>query len=167
MPFHCDQRRFAAGFDVHSHIEQEWEDSIRQYFPVNKMAGSFLLNEEGYPRLESGSTYASSFLETVAQEMDQRAFIGNWGEGNRNVAEYMEAVCQYSYLLAYSFIPLGFNESNVTASNWQALPGQNPSLVDILSHMVFSDTIDSIARVWFRTWRRFKMWEEEGVEDWG
>jgi len=162
MPFHCDRRRFSEGFDLHGHIEEEWEDAVRKYYPVEKSSGRFLLNAEGYPRLEAGQDYGSSFLESVELEMEQREFIGDWGDGNRNVAEYIEAVCQYSYLLAYSFIPPDFDETNVTASNWHALPGQNPSLLDIFSHMVFADTIDSIARVWLRVWKRYKVWEEEG-----
>ena len=71
----------------------------------------------------------------------------------------MLTVCQYSYLLAYAFIPPGYDETNVTVQNLPSLPGQ---VLDFerLSVVVFTDAIDAIARIWLRVWRRYLAWKK-------
>jgi len=71
----------------------------------------------------------------------------------------MLTVCQYSYLLAYAFIPPEYNETNVSAQNWPSLPGQ---ILDFerLSVIVFIDSIDAISDIWLRVWRRYLDWKK-------
>ncbi len=159
VPFHCDSRSFSSGCDLHGHVEGEWDKEIRKYYRIDAEAGRFYYNREGYPLLEANGQYDTSFLKSVEDELSNREFKVSWGSGNRNVRDFMYAVCQYSYLLSYSFVPTGYDETNVSLSDWQNLSGQSPTF-DVLSVMVFADAIDSIARVWLRTWRRYIKWKK-------
>jgi hypothetical protein len=158
MPLHCDSRRFSEGADIHATIEGIWEDEVRKQFKIETANERFAYDPEGYPLLISGSAYLNSFLKKVEDEVTHRNFIADWGQENGNVMEYIEGVCQYSYLLAYSYIPRQYNDTNVTLKNWQNLPGQTPSF-DELTVIVLSDAIDSISRIWLRLWRRYKEWQ--------
>ena len=60
--------------------------------------------------------------------------------------------------IAHSLIPKGYDETNVSHKNWQALKGQELKFKE-LSVIVFSDAVDSIARVWLRVWRKYMKWE--------
>lgn len=160
MPFHCDSRKFSEGMDLHGHIEGEWDDMIRHYYRVDEDNERFFYNPDGYPLRESNrdQKYQSSFLKTVGDELSNREFITSWGTKNSNVWDFMSAVCQYSYLLSYSFIPEQYNYADVTLQNWKSLGSIS---FDQFSATIFSDAIDSIARVWFRVWRRYLKWERE------
>ena len=59
--------------------------------------------------------------------------------------------------LLTAFFPQQYNPDNVTLENWQSLG--TISFPD-LSVAVLADAIDSIARVWFRVWRRYESWKE-------
>jgi len=104
------------------------------------------------------AAFNNSFLKQVEEGFETREFTDSYGNGT-NVRTCMLTVCQYSYLLSYAFIPPGFNETNVTAQNWQSLPGQ---ILDFerLSVIVFIDAIDAIARIWLRVWRRYLDWKK-------
>jgi hypothetical protein len=157
MPLHCDSRKFSSGIDLHGIIEGLWDDEIRKYYKLDLLNERFFYNPDGYPlRVDAG--FDNSFLKKVEEGFATRKFIGSFGDG-MNLQSSMLVVCQYSYLLAYAFIPPGFNETNVTAQNWQSLEGQTPSF-DQLSVSVFSDAIDAIARTWLQVWKRYLDWKK-------
>jgi len=159
VPFYCDNRSFSSGCDLHGHAEKEWDDEIRKYYRIDTQTERFLYTPEGYPLLKPDNQYNTSFLKSLENELNNRDFKITWGSGNRNVYDFMSGVCQYSYLLSYGFVPMGYDETNVSSSNWHNLDGQSPSFDD-LSVMVFTDAIDSIARVWLRVWRKYVKWRK-------
>ncbi len=157
MPFHCDSRKFSEGIDLHGKIEGVWDDEIRKFYKIDFLNERFFYNSDGYPlRKEAG--FGNSFLNQIEEGLATRKFTDSYGDGT-NVRTCMLSVCRYSYLLAYAFIPPGFNETNVTAQNLQALPGQILDLKQ-LSVIVFIDAIDAIARIWLRVWRRYLDWKK-------
>ena len=156
MPFHCDSRRFSEGIDLHGKIEALWDDEVRRCYALDLLNERFYYDRDGYPfRLEA--PFETSFLKEVEQGFAARDFSLSYGSGN-NVRTHLAVICQHSYLLAYSFIPPGYDETSVTVQNLNALPGQ---LLDFkrLSVIVFSDAIDAVARVWLRIWRRYLDWQ--------
>ena len=160
MPFHCDSRRFSEGIDLHGHIEGEWDDMIRRHYLIDDDNERFFYNPGGYPLRDSDTDqeYKSSFLKTVDDVLRDRKFFISWGAKNNNVWDFMSAICQYSYLLSYYFIAEQYDHTNVTMANWESLGGIS---FDECSVAVLSDAIDSIARVWFRVWRRYLKWERK------
>jgi hypothetical protein len=62
--------------------------------------------------------------------------------------------------MAYAFIPEGIREEDVTRDNWDNLTGQTVTF-RVLSMAAFCDAIDSIARIWFRVWRKYVRWERK------
>jgi hypothetical protein len=163
MPFHCDSRRFSEGKNLHGYIEGKWDDIIRRYYRIDEDNDRFFYDPDGYPlrALEDSridQEYQASFLKTVEDVLRDRKFVISWGAKNSNVWDFMSAICQYSYLLSYRFIPEQYNHTNVTLTNWQSL-----GLIsfDDFSVAALSDAIDSIARVWFRVWRKYLKWERK------
>jgi len=158
MPLHCDSRRFSQGANIHSHIEKKWEDDIQRYYSVDRRNECFFYDRDGFPERTDAADYQNTFLPDLDQELQNKPFYFTYGQSNANILEFMDAVCQYSYLTSYMFIPPGYDESNVTTQNYHNLPGRMITLKQ-LSVNVFSDAIDSLARVWLRVWRRYKIWE--------
>jgi hypothetical protein len=157
MPFHCDSRRFSDGINLHSVIEGEWEEEVKQHYDIDYQNERFFYTPQGYPHLTGNAGYGNSFLKSVDEDAKTRSFLITYGQNNKNVLGYMSTLCRYSYLLSYSFIPQGYDETNVTLQNWQSLPGQNLTFQQ-LSVMVLADAVDSIARIWLRVWRRYEKW---------
>jgi hypothetical protein len=160
MPFHCDSRRFSEGMNLHGYIEGQWDDMIRRYYHIDEDNERFYYDPYGYPLKDPSSEqeYQSSFLGTVNDVLCDRKFIMSWGAKNRNIWDFMSAICQHSYLLSYCFIPQQYDHTNVTLGNWQSLGSIS---FEHLSAAVLSDAIDSIARTWFRVWRRYVKWERK------
>lgn len=160
VPMHCDSRKFSEGENLHGLLEDKWDDMIKHYYQIDTDNERFFYNPEGYPLNNPGSEqeYQSSFLKRVDDELKNRKFTKSWGAKNRNVWDFVRSICQYSYLLSYRFIPNQYNHTNVTSTNWQSLGSIS---FDDFSIAVFSDAIDSIARVWFRVWRRYLKWERK------
>jgi hypothetical protein len=156
MPYHCDSRKFSQEADIHGKIEALWDEEIRQCYKLDLLNERFFYDEEGYPKRKE-TNFDKSFLKEVEEGFAMRPFTASYGSGN-NVRTSILTVCQYSYLLAFAFIPPGFDETNVTVQNLPALPGQ---LLDFerLSVIVFTDAIDAIARIWMRVWRRYEEWK--------
>lgn len=159
MPLHCDSRQFSRGIDLHGTMEAEWEDEVEKHFEIDYPNERFLYNRDSYPLSRMLQLYDQSLLKRVEEELATRAYLVDWGTGNNNVLDYMTALCQYSYLLSYRFLPPRYDESTVTLDNWRSLQGQGLSFED-LSRVVLSDAIDSIARIWLRVWRRYMQWME-------
>jgi hypothetical protein len=157
MPLHCDSRKFSDGKNVHGKIESLWDDEVRDCYELDLMNERFYYNREGYP-LRVQAAYNKSFLKKVEEGFAERKFTISYGSGT-NVLTCMETICQYSYLLAYAFIPPAYDETNVNTKNFKKLPGQ---VLDFtrLSEVVFIDAIDAIARIWLHVWRRYLEWKE-------
>lgn len=160
VPFHCDSRRFSEEPDVHGKLEGVWDDAIQKYYRLDEENERFFYNPEGYPLLdkEKERQYKESFLKKVEDNLRERDFGVSWGGNNGNVRDFMSAICQYSYLLSYSFIREGYDHTNVTSNNWKRLGSKSLEDVNIA---VISDAIDSIAKVYFRIWRKYKRWEKK------
>lgn len=160
MPFHCDNRRFSEGIDLHADMEGEWEDAIMDCYPPDTSNERFYYDKLGYPfKNPNSSPGHQSFLDKVDNELSGRKFYISWGADNNNLWDFMSALCQYSYLLSYRFIPQGYDHTNITAQNWKQ-PLGSISFED-LGVASLSDAIDSIARAWFRVWRKYKKWEKK------
>ena len=159
MPLHCDSRIYVKCFDLHEAIEKSWDDTIKKHFLIDKINERFYYDPDGYPLrdLKADSEYQTTFLRKVYDELGKREFIVGYGEANNNVMDFMDAVCQFSYLLAYSFIPENTDLKTMNDTNWQNL---GTISFEDLSIASFADAIDSIARVWFRVWRRYAEWKE-------
>lgn len=160
MPLHCDSRSFSEGVDLHGHMEGEWDDVIRRCYRIDEDNERFFYDPHGYPLRDSSSDqeYQSSFLKAVDDVLYDRRFIISWGAKNSNIWDFMSAICQHSYLLSYCFIPQQYDHTNITLENWQSLGSTS---FEDLNVAIFSDAIDSIARAWFRVWRRYMKWERK------
>ena len=154
MPFHCDSRRFSEGSKVHKDVEGAWEKEIETFFGIDTELERFVL-ENDYPRRTDAAGWEGSIIERVEEELAGRDFSVTFGTGNNNVWDFMSAVCQHSYLLSYRFIPISHDHTTVTDANWRSI-GE----IDFadFSTAALADAVDSIARVWLRTWRRYRRW---------
>lgn len=160
MPLHCDSRSFSSGANVHAKIEKKWDDLIKRHFKIDSSHKRFLYDPQGFPlrRIDRDAEYQSSYLKQVEDNLASRGFLIGYGNGNSNTWDFMSAVCQYSYLMAYSFFPSQYDHHDVNTNNWQTLGGN--MTFEIMSVAALSDAIDSISRVWFRIWRRYRRWAE-------
>ncbi|MFC1855644.1 hypothetical protein ACFL2A_03780 [Thermodesulfobacteriota bacterium] len=160
VPFHCDSRRFSESANIHGRLESVWDDAIKKFYSVDKDNDRFFYDTKGYPMRKSGDgpAYNASILKATENALKTRKFMISWGRNNKNVWDFMSAVSQYSYLLSYAFIPAGKDHTNVTSANWKTLGAIS---LDDLSVAVLSDSIDSIARIWLRIWRRYLKWERK------
>lgn len=158
MPFHCDSRNFSEKMNLHGVIEAEWDDLVRLFYQIDLSNERFFYDPSGYPLRYSNKEqeYQLSFLKRVEDELREREFVVSWGPKNGNVWDFMSALCQYSYLLSYCFIPQPYNHINVTSENWKSLGSIS---FEDFSLAIFSDAIDSIARVWFRVWQKYMKWK--------
>ena len=157
MPFHCDSRPFSTSRGLHGKLEGKWEDEIEKHYQVDRANSRFLYNPDGYPLRMINDEYTNSLLHQVNENIANRRFVHSWGNGNSNVLDFMTAICQYSYLLSYSFIPENTDVSAINLDDWSNIPNQKVG-VDELSVIVLSEAIESVARVWLRVWERYKKW---------
>jgi hypothetical protein len=157
MPLHCDGRAFSSGGNLHAAVESAWDHEILRHFEVDAPNDRFRYDADGYP-LWKDIDHSESFLEEVDEGLSTRPFSMEYGKGNKCVSDYMRAVCQYSYLIAYRFIPPQYDEETIDMKHWQELPGSSLPYRR-LSPLVFSEAIDAIARVWLRVWCRYTDWK--------
>jgi len=160
VPLHCDARQFSNGADIHGKMEGEWDKEIREYYRVDKRNERFFYDPRGYPLIKPGKDheYESSYLKKVEDELSKRKFSELFGTGNNNVYDFTNAICQHSYLLSYCFLPEQCKPDNGKPKDWKFLGALS---FQELSVAVLADAIDSIARVWFRAWRRYAKWEKD------
>lgn len=165
VPVHCDYRRFSEGKNIHGKLEKVWDDEIQKYYLLNKQKTRFLYDTNGYPApsrdLNSDELYQKSFLKAVGDELEKRKLNFSFGKDNKNVWDFMNAVCQNSYLISYRFFPPKYGPDNVTNENWKDLAPPPGFSLEQISTAVLADTIDSICRVWFRVWRRYEKWAKK------
>jgi hypothetical protein len=157
VPFHCDSRQFSEGDNIHAKMEKKWDDLIKRHYEIDKKHKRFLYDPYGFPlRTVSRDTeYQGCYLRRIEQELERRRFQISFGTKRDKTWDFMSAVCQYSYLLSHLFIPSRYNHRNVDSNNWISLGSIS---FDDLSVAVLSDAIDSVARVWFRAWRKYLNW---------
>ncbi len=160
MPLHCDRRRFSSGSNIHAEIEKDWDDMIRRHYEIDNSHSRFLYDPHGYPLRREGrdAEYQTSYLKEVEDKLENRPFRIDYGGENGNTWDFADAICQYSYLMAYTFFPDNYDHNNVTTANWKTLGGT--MTFEKMSVAVLSDAIESIAHVWFRVWRRYREWVE-------
>jgi hypothetical protein len=160
MPLHCDKRNFSVNGDVHGEIEGEWEKMVKRFYICDLKRERFQYDPEGYPLLDAKreKEFLSSPLASVVGEVSGRQFDVSYGGTNKNVWDFMSAVCQYSYLLSYELFPENVNPATVTPDNWEK---KGTVIFDDVTIGVLSDAIDSIARVWFHVWRRYVIWAKK------
>jgi hypothetical protein len=154
VPLHCDSRKFSEGEGVHSEMEGVWEDAVSKCFDIDAANQRFVYERDGYPACKNPAAFDGSVLKKVQDELAARAFVVGYGDGNRNVLDYLHAVCLHSYLLSYSFVPPAYNETNVTKATWQNLAGQTVTAEE-MNVASLADAVDSVSRVWLRVWRRY------------
>ncbi len=165
VPLHCDSRQFSEGKDFHADLEEIWEKQVINNYKLDtsdKNNPRFIYDEEGYPS-KNVEKFKESYLERVQEELINRplgSISSCFKSENNNVWEFISAVCQNSYLLSYHFFKpeeVGDPEQ-ADFTKWK--DSHEDDLLE-LSFAVLADAADSIARVWLRSWRRFKIWEVE------
>jgi hypothetical protein len=159
VPFHCDSRRFSSGANIHGRMEKKWDDMVRKHFEIDVEHKRFYYDKWGFPlRITSGAEYESSYLSRSEKELAKRPFQLTYGTKRDKTWDFMSAICQHSYLLSHEFIPTRYDHSSVPTKKWDSIGAIS---FDDLSVAVFADTIDSIARVWFRAWRKYIRWAKK------
>ena len=165
VPVHCDARQFSNEKNIHGELEKVWDDEISKYYRIDTANERFFYDLNGYPAREendvTAAAYPSSFLKAVSDELAGRKYESSFGAGNNNVWDFVNAVCHHSYLLSYSFFPPEYGPENVTLDNWKTLARPPDLTLENLSIAVLADAVDSIARVWFRIWRRYEIWNKK------
>lgn len=156
MPLHCDSRSFSDSPNIHGHIEGLWEHAVEAHYWIDEKNERFLYGPGGYPlrQADPPEDFDGSVLARVQDDLAGRPFFKTWGSGNRNVWDFMTAVCQHSYLMAYALIPQGQTPDTVTAANLDGL--DDDVSLDDWSAAVLDDAVDAIARIWLRIWQRYK-----------
>jgi hypothetical protein len=161
MPMHCDARPAEYnGFDLHAAVEDRWEREVVQYFDVDRFNQRFRYNPQGFPLLRGDPNYDTSILKSVEDELATREFQITYGQGNDNVREYLQAVCQYSYLLAFAWLPEDCDPATIEPDPLQVPHGLGFREMSVAA---LADAIDAVARVWLRVLRRYLKWEKEMI----
>ncbi len=160
MPMHCDARPGSLGsFDLHAAVEQAWEEEVVRYYAIDRYHQRFLYTPAGWPMLKDDPNYSGSILKSIEDELAAREFQVTWGQGNSNVREFMLAVSQYSYLLAYTWLPQGYDPSRLDRAALQLPFGEGLGFRQ-MSLIALADAVDAVARVWLRDLRRYMKWEK-------
>src|SRR4030042_6736529 len=164
VPVHCDSRQFSEGKNIHGCMEKAWDDEIKKYYLLDKDNERFLYDTEGYPapseKKNKKEVYEKSFLKAVDDELGKRKSDATFGKDNKNVWDFMNAICHHSYLVSYRFFPPEYGYKDVTLENWKTLAPPPGFSLEQLSTAVLAHAIESISRVWFRIWRRYEKWEK-------
>ncbi len=151
MPLHCDARSFSRGKDVHAKIEDIWDKLIKNHYEINYSIKRFVYDREGFPLQIKDAN--GTYLASIEHELATRDFRISYGSERDNTWAFTRSICQHSYLLAHEFIPSQYDHTNLPTDGWKSLGTVS---FDDMSIAVLADAIDSIARVWFRIWRRFQ-----------
>ncbi|MBQ6069877.1 MAG: hypothetical protein IJK84_10270 [Bacteroidales bacterium] len=152
MPLHCDSRSFSSGSNIHGFIESQWDNQVKKSYSIDTANNRFHYDPQGYPL----HLKPTPLIEAVEDELMKREYQHSWGTGNSNTWDYMSAISEYSYLMAYRLIPEGYNDENLTKEVFKATEAYQH--FDEYSQYILSDAIDSIARVWLHVWARYRNW---------
>ena len=148
MPLHCDARKLDK---VHAAIEKIWENEVNKSYDIDKDNERFFYDRRGYPLATDKMT---DLIKTVEEKILSRPFIYNWGDSKYSAWDYVSAVTENSYLLAYEMIPQGSKDMSVTEFK------QKPEFERFYEYsaMLLADAVDSIARAWLHVWIRYREW---------
>lgn len=163
VPLHCDSRQFSEGKGFHADLEDVWEKQVKNNYKLDTSDENnprFVYDGEGYPDKDN-EHFKESYLERVQEELVNRP-LGSiqscFTSGNKNVWDFMSAVCQNSYILSYYFFKpeeVGIPEQ----ADFNVWENAHADDLQELSFSVLADAADSVARVWLRSWRRFRQWK--------
>lgn len=152
MPLHCDSRQFSSGPNIHGYIESQWDKEISKSYEIDKRNNRFYYDPEGYPLFKK----PTKLIKEIEEEIVEREFTYGWGTGNNNTWDYMSAVSEYSYLMSYRMLPMGISPTTFDKKEYKASEEYKHFEDD--SKYIFTDAIDSIARIWLHTWGRYRKW---------
>ena len=149
MPLHCDARSLGT---IHAAIEAQWETAVKKSYNIDKNNERFFYDPDGFPL--PNEKKMTDLMRKVEENVITRPFIYAWGSGNGNAREYMEAVTQYSFMLAQEMVPT--DVGNVNWTKYQETEASKK--FEEYSEMILTDAIDSIARAWLHVWIRYREW---------
>ena len=148
MPLHCDARSLGT---IHTAVENQWESAVKKSYMIDEDNERFFYDPNGYP-LKTDKM--KSLMSLVEEKILSRPFIYNWGYSDYSTWDYMSAVTEYSYLLAYEMFPSDFEDTGWT--NYKKTPAA--ARFEEYSLKLMADAIDSIARAWLHVWIRYRLW---------
>ena len=148
MPLHCDARKFEK---VHTAIEKIWEEEVNKSYEIDKDNDRFFYDPKGYPLATDKMT---NLIKTVEEKIISRPFVYAWGGSKYSAWDYVSAVSEYSYMLAYEMLPQG--SKDMTGKEYKLTPAFE-NFYDY-SSMLLADAVDSIARAWLHVWMRYREW---------
>ena len=154
MPLHCDCRSFSSGQNIHGYIETQWDNQVKASYSIDTANNRFFYAPDGYPLVKK----MTPLMQAVEDDLVNREYLHPWGTGNGNTWDYMSAISEYSYLMAYRLIPNTYDENNLTKEIFKT--AEDFKRFDEYSQYILSDAIDSIARVWLHVWARYRNWEK-------
>ena len=152
MPLHCDCRSFSSGDNIHGFIESEWDKQVRKSYRVDVDNNRFYYDPEGYPLKDK----MTPLMQAVEDDLVNREYLHTWGTGNKNTWDYMSAISEYSYLMAYHLIPAAFDEKSLTKEIYKS--SEAYAQLEDYSRVILCDAVDSIARIWLHVWARYRSW---------
>ena len=148
MPLHCDARSLGT---IHTAVENQWESAVKKSYMIDEDNERFFYDPNGYP-LKTDKM--KSLMTLVEEKILSRPFVYNWGNSDYSTWDYMSAVTEYSYLLAYEMFPSDFEDTGWT--NYKKTPAA--ARFEEYSLKLMTDAIDSIARAWLHVWIRYRLW---------
>ena len=148
MPLHCDARSLGT---IHTAVESQWESAVKKSYIIDEDNERFFYDPNGYP-LKADKM--KSLMTLVEEKVLSRPFVYNWGNSDYSTWDYMSAVTEYSYLLAYEMFPRDFEDMGWTA--YKKTPAA--ARFEEYSSKLMTDAIDSIARAWLHVWIRYRLW---------
>jgi hypothetical protein len=148
MPLHCDARSLGT---IHTAVENQWESAVKKSYMIDEDNERFFYDPNGYP-LKTDKM--KSLMSLVEEKILSRPFIYNWGYSDYSTWDYMSAITEYSYLLAYEMFPSDFEDTGWT--NYKKTPAA--ARFEEYSLKLMTDAIDSIARAWLHVWIRYRLW---------
>jgi hypothetical protein len=148
MPLHCDARSLGT---IHTAVESQWESAVKKSYEIDEDNERFFYDPNGYP-LKTDKM--KSLMELVEEKVLSRPFVYNWGNSDYSTWDYMSAVTEYSYLLAYEMFPRDFEDMGWTAYKKTLAAAR----FEEYSSKLMTDAIDSIARAWLHVWIRYRLW---------
>lgn len=155
MPLHCDCRSFSSGENVHGYMETQWDNQVKKSYKVDTDNQRFYYDPDGYPLQDK----VTPLMQAVEADLVNREYVHSWGTGNNNAWDYMSAVSEYSYLMAYRMIPDSYDETTLTKAAYKTT--EEWAHFEEYSQYILSDAIDSIARVWLHVWIRYQDWAKK------
>ena len=148
MPLHCDARSLGT---IHTAVESQWESAVKKSYEIDEDNERFFYDPNGYP-LKTDKM--KSLMELVEEKILSRKFVYNWGNSDYSTWDYMSAVTEYSYLLAYEMFPRDFEDMGWTEYKKTSAAAR----FEEYSSKLMADAVDSIARAWLHVWIRYRLW---------